>query len=93
MSSSRLSTYLTRYLFLAGGAGVGTSITGSVYVANMLSKDATTLQDKIVDTTVGAIAGASTGFIIGTMGTITAPIVIPTICANIIMDKLRSSNN
>ena len=92
MNSSRLSTFLTRYFFFAGAAGVGTSIAGGAYVADWFYKDATTLQDKIIDTTIGAITGASTGFIVGTMGTITAPIIIPTICANLIIDKLRTNN-
>lgn len=90
---SKFSTFLTRYLYLSGGAGIGTSIAGSAYLANMYFKEATTIQQKLIDTTIGAITGASTGFVVGTMGTITAPIIVPTLCIHLILDKLKPRNS
>lgn len=90
---SRFSNFLTKYLYLTGSVGVGTSITGGIYCANKFYEESITLQDKIIDTTVGAICGASTGFIVGTMGTITAPIIIPTLCGNLILDRVQNSQN
>jgi len=88
---SRFSNFLTKYLYLTGSVGVCTSFTSGIYVANKFYEESVTLQDKVISTTIGAIGGASTGFILGTMGTITAPIIIPTLCANLILDKVRNS--
>jgi hypothetical protein len=88
---SRFSNFLTKYLYLTGRVGVCTSFTSGIYVGNKFYEESVTLQDKVISTTIGAIEGASTGFILGTMGTITAPIIIPTLCANLVLDKVRNS--